>query len=373
LNRNKNIQIEERLEHRILHGLSCEWDNALSGLPYDQRAEMRKPFFSLSTMRNRLGFWDAARQEICLSRNFVSSSPWSAVREVLLHEMAHQFSDQVFRVHNQSPHGTAFKKACRLLCANPKAYRRHTPANPATGAGTENSNDKILRRIKKLLALAESKNPFEAENAMLKAHELTAKYNIDLIENSVEEREYRSMIIGTPALRHRREAYTLAGLLQDFYFVKGIWISAYVLEKGKMGRVLEISGTPHNITNASYIHTFVSHYIDAHWNRYKRGKNLSVHRKSDFAVGIIEGFHSTIHLQRKAMARSDRGFYPMVIEDPQLKKYFKYKYPRTASISRKSVQTNQKIHDKGFSLGRKLIVHKGIVTRKHNTRALPDK
>ena len=90
--------------------------------------------------------------------------------------------------------------------------------------------DKRLLRIKKLLALAESKNRFEADAAMTKAHELIATHNIEL--NRLENRrKFISIFIGAPALRHPREDYHLANLLQDYYFITGIWVPTYVVAK----------------------------------------------------------------------------------------------------------------------------------------------
>jgi hypothetical protein len=323
-------------------------------------------------MKRRLGHWDSTRQEICLNRNVVLKHPWHFVRDILLHEIAHQFTDQVLHNPDPHPHGEAFQKACRQLRANPKASLPHG-TNDLSTSSTANRNDRLLLRIKKLLALAESNNRFEAENAMLKAHELTAKYNIDLIANHMERREFESMIIGHPALRHRREEYSLASLLQDFYFVKGIWISAYVLDRGKMGRVLEISGTPHNILNASYVHEFVSRYILFRWDGYNKRRGLSVYRKTDFAEGVIDGFRSKLKRQRKTMERSNEELYPMVVEDPQLKSYFTHRYPHTASISRKGVRRDHKIHCDGVYWGQRLVIHRGITERKHGNRALPEK
>ena len=100
----------------------------------------------------------------------------------------------------------------------------------------------MVVRIHKLMALAESSNANEAHAAMRKAHELIARHNVNLIAQGVVQ-EYQSIFLGTPRLRHFRESYHLAHLLQDFYFVQCMWIQAWVLANGKMGRVLEISGS----------------------------------------------------------------------------------------------------------------------------------
>jgi hypothetical protein len=51
-----------------------------------------------------------------------------------------------------------------------------------------------------------------------------------------------------------------------------MWIQAWVLEKARMGRVLEISGTRKNVRIAEYIHTAICRYIDGAWADYRRNK-----------------------------------------------------------------------------------------------------
>ncbi|MBW2100434.1 MAG: DUF2786 domain-containing protein, partial [Deltaproteobacteria bacterium] len=222
------IQIQEKLERRILHGLSCQWEEVLWILSPSLRESMQKPFFSLRDMKNRLGYWHRQRHEICLSRAFVLNHPWDAVVEVLVHETAHQFADTVLGAYGETPHGPTFQKACQLLRTNPEASGSYEPLHDRIANERLTSEDKIMVRVKKLMALAESQNQHEAEAAMAKAHELIEKYNINLISRN-ENRDFVSIFVGTPALRHFREEYHLSGLLQDFYFVSGIWVSAYVL------------------------------------------------------------------------------------------------------------------------------------------------
>ena len=93
IQKGRNIQIQEELERRILHGLSCEWDAAFWELKAADRERFRKPLFSLQDMENKWGHWSSEKREICLSRKLVLDHSWDSIREVLLHEIAHQFSD----------------------------------------------------------------------------------------------------------------------------------------------------------------------------------------------------------------------------------------------------------------------------------------
>ncbi|MDM8550130.1 DUF2786 domain-containing protein [Desulfobacterales bacterium HSG2] len=371
LQNNRKKLVQEKLELRILHGLVCEWEAAIWVLVPAHRNLMRKPLFCLRDMKSRLGYWSRKKREICLSRDLVVNHPWDSVCDVLGHEMAHQLAEEVLGVCDEPPHGPTFQKACALLRANPKASGTYRTLHERIFGESQDARDKIMLRIKKLMALAESCNPHEAEAAMLKARELIAKYNIDLLERN-EHRDFVSIFVGKPALRHRREEYHLAHLIQDFYFVEGIWASAYVVEKGKMGRVLEISGTVQNIKIAAYIYDFVTRFIDSRWAEYNRKKRLNHHRKTDFAAGIIEGFQSKLESQasEKENKEGNDASELVRIEDPLLRKYIKYKYPRTTRFSRRISSQDANVLNDGIEAGKKLVISQGITEKKKSGKLL---
>jgi hypothetical protein len=298
----------------------------------------------------------------------VLNHPWDAVREILLHEMAHQLAEQVLGAHDEPPHGKKFKHACFLLRANPRASGNFRPLDERISTDSPSSEDRILIRVRKLMALAQSKNQHEAEAAMAKAHELISKYNVDLLARD-DNRRFVSVFVGSPALRHFREDYYLSNLLQNYYFVYGIWVPAYVMEKGKMGRVLEINGTVQNIRIASYIHDFIRHFINTRWKEYNRGKGHNRYRKTDFAVGIIEGFRSKLdgHLKKKKDGMSKRSL--MKIHDPLLQEHANYRYPHTSNVRGSALNNDKHILKDGKDIGRKLVIHKGI-SRKGQGRKL---
>jgi hypothetical protein len=370
--RQKTAGIQEALERRVLHGLACEWKTALWVLAPCHKKLMQAPLFRLADMTERLGCWYPVRREICLSRNLVLNHPWDAVREVLIHEVAHQFAHEVLGAHKESPHGPKFLQACRLLRANPKASGRYRPLDERLSRQVPGPEDKILVRVKKLMALAESENQHEAELAMAKAHELIGKYNLELLAHS-EDRDFISVFVGRPALRRFREDYHLARLLQDFYFVYGLWVPAYVLEKQKMGRVLEISGTWQNTKIASYIYDFVQHYVDGQWATYNADKTLNRYRKTDFAVGIIEGFRSKLKQQIKGRGQGveERGL--IKLEDPLLMAYAAHRYPHTASFKRGGAGQDDDVLKDGMKVGKEMVISKGITERATGRRRLLDR
>lgn len=359
--KSKENQPRHELERCILHGMACEWEAALLHVEPTRRQLIRRPLFAIKDLQTRWGIWSPEKREISLSRHLVLNYPWDSIRDVLLHEMAHQIAQQLFGASSQKPHGATFNQACELLRIHPAASADYQPLQERLLQNHSSHYDKRMLRIKKLLALAESKNRFEADAAMTKAHELIARHNLEL-SRLEDKRRFLSIFIGSPALRHRREDYHLANLLQDYYFVAGIWVSAYVIEKGKMGRVLEISGTVQNLKIAEYVHDFIIQFIDAQWRRYNRRKKLNRFRKTDFAVGIIEGFRDKLE---SSVVKKKKDIFALIQKgDPQLAKYFKFKYPHTASVKKAAYHQDARVIRDGKKVGKKLVIARGICEKK---------
>jgi hypothetical protein len=364
MNQNSMTFLEQRLEQRILHGLSCEWKKTVWILSPRVRDKMRLPVFSIRDMTSTLGTWVRDKEEICLSRRLVMNHSWDAVLDVLVHEMAHQLADQVWEIPNQPPHGPGFLKACRFLRANPKASGNYPALDDLVENQDDHPSNAQLRRIKKLMALATSQNLHEARAAMVKAHELIKKYNIDLIELN-ENREFVSIFLGLPALRHTRDDYLLALVLQQFYFVECMWVSAFVLEKNKMGRVLEITGALPNIQTASYVYDYVKRFTDSRWETYSQAGKLGAKRKADFCEGILKGFRSKLEQEIHPPNLRSNAFPGEIIrmEDPLLKAHMAYRYPRTRRISRQARFQDLDVVKDGMVHGKGLVIARGI-TRK---------
>jgi hypothetical protein len=364
ISKKQSASLQVSFERQVLRGLMAEWDQAMWLLPETLRLSVRKPMFTLRDMGNRLGSWDPGKREIALSRDLIVRHRWDDVKEVLLHEMAHQVAHEGLRASAESAHGDGFRKACMFLRANPAASGTYLPLHDRLDRNERlEDRDRLLVRIQKLMALAESSNPHEAHAAMRKAHELISNHNLDLIKQAVPQ-DYASIFLGVPRLRHFRESYDLAHLLQDYYFVQGIWISAWVMDRGKMGRVLEISGTLKNVKIAEYVHQSVKRYIEWAWQDYRRDEKLNRYRKTDFALGIIQGFRSTLHQAASTKTGADDGHHlPARIEDPALARYVSRRYPHIRSFSRKDTGHDVQVIADGTEKGKQLVIAKGIASR----------
>ena len=137
-----------------------------------------------------------------------------------------------------------------------------------------------------------------------------------------------------------------------------------------MGNVLEISGTLQNVRIASYVYDFVKHFIDSQWYAYNKDKGLNRYRKTDFAVGILEGFRSKLKLQTEKKKKIKNRLALIKNQDPLLQKHIKYKYPRTTTVRGKTLRKDKRVLKDGVSVGKGLVIFRGITQKETNGRLL---
>lgn len=350
---------QQELERRILHGLVCEWKQAVDFLPLAIRGSLALPGFELRDFERRWAEWNRERRVMTFSRKLVMNYPWISVREVLRHEMAHQVTDEALGGADQ-PHGARFREACRLLNADPHAAGDYPSLYEAVEAGGLDDNDRILLRVKKLLALSQSSNRHEAELAMTKVHELIARYNIDLLSRHTG-RQYGSACLGVPQVRQSADDYAMSRLLQDFYFVEAVWIGAYVFGKARMGRILEISGATENVKMAGYVYDFLRRVIEDQWKLFRKGRAVTSGRKVDFALGLLSGFSEKLKAGDGELERDSPATFALIKrDDAQLLAYVRARYPRLRKTGGSGRNIDEGVHRAGQVVGRQTILSKPL-------------
>src|SRR4051812_35259454 len=218
------------LEAALLRELRARYD-------WDNRTRfgghLVPPVLVLSDATSHLGRWHSATRTLELSRALVLHRPWLEVASVLEHEMAHQFVDEVLRVRGETAHGETFRRVCAERGIDHRAAGAPTAASAAEGAET----DRVLDRIRKLLALAGSPNQHEAEVAMRKAHELMLRHNIEVAATRQAKHSYEVRHLGDPNRRGTRVEAEIAALLFELFFVKVLRAPFYGPRTGRWGLV----------------------------------------------------------------------------------------------------------------------------------------
>jgi hypothetical protein len=308
--------------------------------------QLRRPVIALAETASRLGAWHRGTRTIELSRAFVLGRPWPEVTGVLEHEMAHQYVDEVLGVAGETAHGETFRKVCADRGVDARAAGTPEPALPI------DDGDRILDRIRKLLALAGSPNQHEAEIAMKKAHELMLRHNI---ETTRAQRSYEVRHLGDPEKRRTPVESWISGLLGELFFVEVIRLPVYLPRTGKRGSVYEILGTRANVEMASHVWHFLLATADRLWQANRDDARVKSGRdRLAYQAGVIRGFRDKLLGERVEL----RGTGLVWVGDGDLDAFFHRRHPRVHHTSRR-VRTNG-AHAAGREAGRTVVLHKPV-------------
>jgi len=338
--------LQGELSAALLRELAETW-REINGNHF--RGRMRPPAFALSEVGGRLGQWNSATRTLSIDRALVFEKPWSVVREVLKHEIAHQFVDEILKVRDQAAHGPAFADVCRRFGID--ATATGMPAAPVGG----DDGSPVLRRIARLLALAESPNVHEAEAAMKVAQRLMLKHNIDAHVAAARE-GYAFLHLGVPRRRVEAAEHVLAGILARHFFVEAIWVPSYLPREGRGGRVLELCGTLANLEVASYVHGFLLETAERLWREHKRRHGIeSDQERRRFQAGVMSGFDEKLKSGTKESQREGLIW----VGDPGLDAFLHQRYPRRSGGGSVGVRLTA-AYEHGRAAGRKIVLHKPV-------------
>jgi hypothetical protein len=324
------------------------------------------PVLTLSDSTTHLGRWHSATRTLELSRTLVLHRPWLEVASVLEHEMAHQFVDEVLRVRGETAHGETFRRVCAERGIDARAAGAPTAAAPADPDGPNGGDgrdgrdaaagsvDRVLDRIRKLLALAGSPNQHEAEIAMRKAHELMLRHNIE-VATTQAERSYEIRHLGDPHKRGTRVETEIASLLSELFFVKIIRVPVYLPRLGKSGLVYEVSGTHANVEMASHVYAFLLATAERLWaeNRHdarvRNGRDRLIYQS-----GVIGGFRDKLMSERTGLQQTGLVW----VGDGDLDRFYHARHPHMVT-RRHRVRVNG-AHAAGREAGRTVVLHKPV-------------
>lgn len=305
------------------------------------------PVFALSDSAARLGQWVRATRRLELSRALVVERPWPEVLTVLQHEMAHQFVDEVLGVRDESAHGETFQRVCAERGIDARAA-----GAPVAAEGAE--VDRVLERIRKLLALAGSSNQHEAELAMRKAHELMLRHNVE--EAAARgERSFEVRHVGDPLRRASRVEADVVALLSQFFFVKVIRVPVWMVMHGRRGLVFEIIGTRPNVEMACHVYAFLLATAERLWRENRGDRRVQSGRdRLQYQSGVVRGFHEKLAAERTEL----RGTGLVWVRDARLDAAYRARHPRITT-QRRRVRVSG-AHAAGREAGRTVVLHKPV-------------
>jgi predicted SprT family Zn-dependent metalloprotease len=339
-----NVQYERLL----VQAVGSEWQYANWSL---FREAMRMPILAFDDAKGRLGSWQQATRRLTLARELVHNAPWVEVVDVLYHEMAHQYVDEVLRVTDETPHGAAFQRVCRQI----GLVRADAPADAA-----------VLDMVRTLFALAGSANQNEAETAARAAQRLLLKHNL-ANKGMIQPDGYTSRVLWVPRARHAAWEKLLIGLVSEHFFVSVVRTRivdrdhVVITDGGPALRWLqafEAHGTPANLEIADYVVNFVAATGERLWAQHKHDRGVTADRdRQRFLSGVMVGFGAKLREGRAANAKEGLVW----VRDGGLDDFVARRFPQMQSGGKLRL-TGGEAYRSGQEAGRTIVLQKPITS-----------
>jgi hypothetical protein len=314
---------------------------------------LKTPVIRFAEGKERWGAWSSSDRVLELALRLLDR-PWGDLLEVLKHEMAHQYVDEVLgKASDEGPHGPTFVAVCAERGID--ARTAFDPESAWIEGEAERDQQGILRRIRHLFSLAQSDNPHEAEAAMRAAQRLMLKYNLDAtLKDAAAGYAYRHL--GRPTGRRMAWQRVLGSILAEFFFVEVIVVPVYRAREGKKGSVLEACGTRQNLEIAAYVHDFLENTAVQLWAQHQRKLRVKGQsEKNSFMYGVMRGFLDKLTLERQRSAREGLVY----VGDAGLRQYLRARHPYIRSVSG-SGQVGRDAFSAGHAAGGRIVLHRGV-------------
>lgn len=354
--------LSPEMQRLLLQAIVREWDSVNSD--YFQN-RLSRPVFTLSGNHSTLGRWCPQTRTIELNLEMVTSEPWIRTVHTLKHEMAHQYVSEIAKV-DEAPHGPTFRACCANMGISARARGHDSDYNHGHKDDEQNPQVKrLIERVQRLLALAQSPNQNEAETAATMAQSLMLRHNLSQEatspQDSLHER-YQSKTLGQPAGRYHEHARRIASVLGQHYFVQPLWIRVYCPELGKYRSLLEISGTPANLEMASFVYDFLHETSERLWYQHKKQRGIRSNRdRLTFMAGVVAGFDRRLEAQSQKFEQEEGLVW---LEDEDLRKYQRRLHPRIRTVSYGGRPQNP-AYQAGQDQGQRLILHRPVQDTNH--------
>jgi len=341
---------------------------------------MKLPIFELTTRSRNWGFWNAQKRIFAIqARLAIQFAGTHYLQDTVAHELAHQYVSEVLQNTTERSHGPAWKSSCLIFGADPKATAKDRLDDLCS---TLNARDeKVLRRVQKLMALSDSPEEHEAERAALQAQELMRKHQTDSlvfgdIGNSgltPGEKRWDFKVLGTPLKQRPGWIGKVVHILQSYYQVQPIWLPAFhpnvpdtLLSERLLKRefVLEITGTTANVSVAAYVYDFLIREGERRLEKFQAdsGKTNRTSRL-DFLEGLYKGFDRKLEEQsQKIEAALSENCTALVVQDnAELRSFYEDRYPHTTrSTTRGRWTQDVKAREEGLRQGKEMNVREAI-------------
>ncbi len=302
-----------------------------------------------------LGHFNSSYMQIALNRRLIYLAKDVVVKDILRHEFAHYLT---FLLHGPvAAHGPEFHSVCvqfgfdaQVAAATVDLQRENQERQG------DFESERVLAKVKKLLQLAQSGNPHEAELATLKANEILLRHNLDHLRQNEDFSASPPLYVDRVLQRSRKDAKMSA-----IYEILRHFIVRPVFSMGHKTCCLEITGTLTNVKLARYVAEFLDRELQSLWIAARAEHGLKGTRaKNSFFMGVAQGFDQKMQASKRAYSPEDRRSLMNV--ERQLDLDIRKVYGRLIRTS-SSHRTDAHANSLGVEKGKTLSIHQGVESK----------
>lgn len=236
-------------------------------------------------------------------------------------------------------------------------------------------SNSVVDKIKKLLALATSDNPNEAELAMIKAQRIAAENSVDISLIQIFDKTIKQAPIereGGISLGQRicLAEYNVGRILQNHFNVKVIYNGNRTI-----GRKMAIIGTRENIEIARYARDFLTEKFMSLWKNYylnNRSNGITLNHRNSYLLGLERGLSAKLEAEKNNVENeklsthteeTKQQFALMVVsEKERLQDYMSEHYPKLGHCKRSQARAthSENAMQSGYNTGQKITINRAI-------------
>lgn len=242
---------------------------------------------------SHLGYFDPNFYELGFHECLMNASR-EELQNVIRHELAHYilFINRGIAFH---PHSDEFKCFCKRM-GWAEEVQKATMSVSGKGPNAQEEESSILRKVKKLLALATSSNIHEAEQAMIKSQQLLLKHHMET--PSVEGDDDEKVVLKRIMKQKKMDAKThaIGNILMTFFV-------SIVYSRGNGFTYLEILGDTVNVSIAEYVASVLDHQLDLLWDQAQKSSSMQGKvAKNSFFFGVARGYCDKVQALKQTSA-----------------------------------------------------------------------
>lgn len=379
----------EDWEQRIVRELYREYNHIL----HQHREHLRPAAIELFDSETHWGLWNPQTRIIQISRRLVREQPWFHVLGILRHEMAHQWVDEKIRGHvnvvphrghdlgdhdrvRERVHGVEFRMACaRLGVPSPFAKSTCDLTSTMLDWRTEKrdeTTERMLEKVRKLLSLANSSNEHEALLAMNRVREIYAKYNLEQVQDmrqDVKSDEYVHLFLGDGKKQVQIHQRKIIGILVGHFFVQAIFGKMFNADTTEATSVVELIGTRENVLMADYVYNFLLQQTEFHLRETEKkvGRSLGRIGRQSFRLGLLSGFENKLQSAAENRSHERAESANLIVralvqfeKDPHLKDYMRQVYPNLGTWRSSGHRIDRGVYSDGQIVGSSITLNRPV-------------